>query len=54
MCQMRVNVSDMTTHEKIRKIGDVIGKQVRVRGHRRLGRREPNSTRKRPIQMEVE
>ncbi|ROT79895.1 hypothetical protein C7M84_001373 [Penaeus vannamei] len=43
-----------TDENKIRKIWSVIGEEVRIRGHRRLGRRDANSTRKRPILVEVE
>ncbi|XP_069972547.1 uncharacterized protein [Penaeus vannamei] len=38
-----------TDENKFSKIWSVIGEEVRIRGRRRLGRRDANSTRKRPI-----
>ena len=50
-----VNLAGATTDgEKINNIWGEIGEEVRIRGHRRLGRRDANSTRRRPILVEVE
>ena len=40
--------------EKIRKIWDVMDENVVIKEHRRLGRNDPNSTRKRPILIHLE
>ena len=40
--------------EKIRKIWDVMDENVVIKEHRRLGRNDPNSTRKRPILIQLE
>ena len=42
-----------TDEQKIEKIWRVLG-DVRIRGHRRLGRRDANNTRNRPFLVEVE
>ena len=43
-----------TDDEKIRKVWSVIGDDVTIRARRRLGRRDTNSNRKRPILVELE
>ena len=40
--------------EKLRKVWNEVGENTRIHGHRRLGRRDGNVNRKRPILVEVE